>query len=305
MTKGSDIPDVSEYFQKMGHELDHETHVVSLSELKRAPFDVYVCKQELGDLVLVPPRSCHQVVNAGGITLKTSWSRMSLMGLTIALYHELPLYQRYGYPFRTIGPLPEFSLNRVCRFATYRVKSTIFHSMRSQTDELRALLEGRNERRTRQIIRSLKTLFVAFAEILDQEYVPPSLEIAPLALEDGHPAEDSTLWCHFCGADIFQGYLDCRECSPKEEKAFNICAACFVDGRSCRCRRMRLKRVFSFEDLIQAHRSAAEVLRRSGEDGIMPFQPRQEHSSLFLAACLLHGQRDVAMTFFWLASLSL
>lgn len=96
LTKASDIPDVSECFkEKLGQELEHETHVISLDELNRAPFEVYVCKQVLGYLVLVPPRSCHQVVNAGGITLKTSWSRMSLKGLATALYHELPLYQRY------------------------------------------------------------------------------------------------------------------------------------------------------------------------------------------------------------------
>jgi JmjC domain, hydroxylase len=94
MTKSSDAARASDFFQKLGQELDHEAHVISLKELAKAPFTVYVAEQVLGDLVLVPPRSCHQVVNFGGITLKTSWSRMSLEGLITAYYHELPIYQR-------------------------------------------------------------------------------------------------------------------------------------------------------------------------------------------------------------------
>lgn len=94
MTESSAAPEVSNYFHKLGQELDHENHVITLNQLSKAPFSVYVVEQKLGDLVLVPPRSCHQVVNYGGITLKTSWSRMTLKGLSIAYYHELPIYRR-------------------------------------------------------------------------------------------------------------------------------------------------------------------------------------------------------------------
>jgi len=94
LTKTSAAREVSEFFQSLGHELDHETHVLTMDELKKATFDVYYVEQRLGDLVLVPPRSCHQVVNLGGLTIKTSWSRMTPLGLALALYYELPLYQR-------------------------------------------------------------------------------------------------------------------------------------------------------------------------------------------------------------------
>lgn len=94
MTKGSDALKVSEYFHELKQELDHETHIVTVERLAEAPFDVYIAEQKLGDLVSVPPRSCHQVVNNGGITIKTSWSRMTLKGLVTAYYHELPIYRR-------------------------------------------------------------------------------------------------------------------------------------------------------------------------------------------------------------------
>jgi hypothetical protein len=95
MTKSTDAPAVAKYFRDELREiLDWESHTVTIEELSRAPFDVYVCEQKLGDFVLVPPRSCHQVVNHGALTIKLSWSRITLKGAEAALYHELPLYRR-------------------------------------------------------------------------------------------------------------------------------------------------------------------------------------------------------------------
>jgi hypothetical protein len=94
MTESSSAPAVAAYFQKLGQELDMETHVITLEELEKAPFKVYITEQRLGDMVVVPPRSCHQVVNNGGITLKMSWSRLTVDSLKVALYHELPIYRR-------------------------------------------------------------------------------------------------------------------------------------------------------------------------------------------------------------------
>jgi hypothetical protein len=95
MTESSAAPAMAEFFQKMNEELDFETHVVTLKELGQSRLRIYIAEQTLGDLVLVPPRSCHQVINNGGITMKTSWSRMTLKGLSNSLYHELPVYHRY------------------------------------------------------------------------------------------------------------------------------------------------------------------------------------------------------------------
>lgn len=94
MTESSSAPEVATYFHALGQELDHEMHVITLEELARAPFKVYIHEQKLGDLVLVPPRSCHQVINHGGMTIKMSWSRMTQRGLTAAYFHELPIYRR-------------------------------------------------------------------------------------------------------------------------------------------------------------------------------------------------------------------
>lgn len=94
MTESANALKVADFFHTLGRELDHEDYVITVEELSKAPFKVYIIEQKLGDLVLVPPRSAHQVVNFGGITVKTSWSRMTLKGLVTAYHHELPVYRR-------------------------------------------------------------------------------------------------------------------------------------------------------------------------------------------------------------------
>ncbi|KAL5529720.1 hypothetical protein ACEPAG_5705 [Sanghuangporus baumii] len=123
MTRSSDAARAASYFQKLGSELDHEIRVATPEEFAKAPFTVYVCEQRVGDLVLVPRRSSHQVVNHGGITAKMSWSRMTVEGLCTAFHHELPVYRR------------------VCRSETYRVKLLVYRALLKYTEELDRMQE--------------------------------------------------------------------------------------------------------------------------------------------------------------------
>jgi len=82
------------YWRDLGQELDHESHVATVDELARAGFPIYVCQQELGGLVIVPPQSCHQVLNSGGLTMKLAWSRMVADSFKLSLTQELRIYQR-------------------------------------------------------------------------------------------------------------------------------------------------------------------------------------------------------------------
>ncbi|KAL5511133.1 hypothetical protein ACEPAH_4348 [Sanghuangporus vaninii] len=118
MTRSPDSARAASYFQKLGSELDHEIRVATPEEFAKAPFTVYVCEQRVGDLVLVPRRSCHQVVNHGGIAAKMSWSRVTVEGLCTAFHHELPVYRR------------------VCRSETYRVKLLVYRALLKYTEDL-------------------------------------------------------------------------------------------------------------------------------------------------------------------------
>ncbi len=77
-----------------GSELDWEATFLSPENFAQFPCKVYVCEQRLGDLVLVPRRSCHQVVNFGGLTQKISWSRMTPHSIKEAIQEEIPIYRR-------------------------------------------------------------------------------------------------------------------------------------------------------------------------------------------------------------------
>lgn len=94
MTATKNAAEASDYWRTLGYELDLESYVASIDELSKAKFDIYICEQELGDFVIVPPRSCHQVINSGGLTMKASWSRLIPRSLTLAMTLELPIYQR-------------------------------------------------------------------------------------------------------------------------------------------------------------------------------------------------------------------
>lgn len=95
MTSTADSLKISTYFTRTyDSELDWEDKVVEPNDMALWPCDIYVGEQVLGDLMLVPRRSAHQVLNRGGLTVKMSWSRMTSKGITEGIRLELPIYHR-------------------------------------------------------------------------------------------------------------------------------------------------------------------------------------------------------------------
>ncbi|KAF9454665.1 hypothetical protein P691DRAFT_656001 [Macrolepiota fuliginosa MF-IS2] len=305
MTKSSDCGKVTSYFHKLKHELDHETHVLSLSELANAPFDIYIVEQKLGDLVLVPPRSCHQVINFGGMTIKMSWSRMTLNGLTVALYHELPLYRR------------------VCRPEIYQIKSTIYHTLRHYTQNLKNTAAQEVTSIQKSVLtNTLGTILRLYDHILIEEYSPygeslisntdsgrrgsssRTRDITPSSDTESIQLAEDFHACDFCGADIFQSYFQCigKASSRDGVEGYIVCPGCYVEGRTCACQEMAQMQRQSFDVLLAARWEALEVLKDTGHS-MRPFKgfesPRDQKSyfsrtsgsSVFHAAMLLHQIR--------------
>lgn len=81
---------------KLRTELDWEEKTLNFREIVSlgSAVTVYVCQQFEGDLLIVPRRSCYQVLNHGGLTIRTSWSRMSLASLEEAIQWECTMYRR-------------------------------------------------------------------------------------------------------------------------------------------------------------------------------------------------------------------
>ncbi|KAF9469170.1 hypothetical protein BDZ94DRAFT_1279126 [Collybia nuda] len=282
MTSGSDAPQASAYFQQLNQELDHETYVVTVEELSKAPFKIYIAEQKLGDLVLVPPRSCHQVVNKGGLTVKTSWSRMTLKGLETAYYHELPIYRR------------------VCRPETYRVQSTIHYTLLRMTAELENIISHQSspgpfdvKSQSDEFIDSMRRILQLFDLMLLDEFSPNNNQMhclssssSPLGTASPAPSNASSatlipnekekeggyipVTCDFCGADIFQSFFECRTCVNTQElqgrrrtlpgDGYVVCPSCYSEGRSCKCRIMDPTQCRPFEELLQHRKKARNAL---------------------------------------------
>ncbi|KAF8643892.1 hypothetical protein AX16_008908 [Volvariella volvacea WC 439] len=277
MTDGSNAYEVAEFFHSLKQEVDHENYVINIDTLARAPFLVYIAEQKLGDLVLVPPRSCHQVVNNGGLTVKTSWSRMTLRGLETAYYHELPLYRR------------------VCRPEVYRVKETVQHALQRFTKELLAINRGSSSstgatRSPTQVTQDLSKALSLFDSILVEE-CPPRKPKIDVIIED----EDDHFTCDVCAADIFQSFFECLECTPssssvKRGSGFIVCPGCYIEGRSCICEVMEPRQRHPFDKLRDLRKDAAGALESFGS-GRLPDPLKVSDEGAFRAACLLLSHR--------------
>ncbi|KAJ6597028.1 hypothetical protein DFH09DRAFT_109489 [Mycena vulgaris] len=298
MTASSSANAAAEYFhKKLKQDLDHETHVITVEELARAPFEVYITEQKLGDLVLVPPRSSHQVVNAGGITIKTSWSRMTLDGLSLALRYELPLYRR------------------VCRSEIYRVKSTIYHTLRRTTQTVSNLLRSQVDNAGAMATTSQMTMethlvilrraLLLFDSILVEDYSQEHHKMRKLGTssEPDGDSEVGQFTCDFCGCDVFQSFFECRSCvgggKAHPGAGFMLCPGCYVEGRTCHCEVMSPMQCRPFDKLLQTRARGAELfteaMRTSRARG--PAVPsieevlRNDKLGLFRAALVLRKRR--------------
>ncbi|KAG1756605.1 uncharacterized protein EDB91DRAFT_1041222 [Suillus paluster] len=278
MTESSAAPGMAEFFHKINEELDFETHVVTLRELGQSRLNIYIAEQQLGDLVLVPPRSCHQVINNGGITMKTSWSRMTLRGLTNSLYHELPVY------------------HRVCRPETYKVKLNIYRALHRQTQRLQELREQQTgsphpDRSSSTINSSLEGvahelhhLLELLDDVLGEEYSPKHQDMPHVSQSD--TSLQNNITCDFCGADIFQSFFECISCAPHslvvhEEMRIGdgivVCPLCYVEGRGCNCGTMNPTQCRPFGDLLRSRDEALRTIRAVCPDIVKDFQSLLKH----------------------------
>ena len=90
MTAAVDSQKVFDYLQSFQVPSPHR---LDLGHLSDAPFDVYVFKQERGDLVVLPPRTYHQR-SFQGTTASYHWSRMTIEGLRYAVFYDFYKRQR-------------------------------------------------------------------------------------------------------------------------------------------------------------------------------------------------------------------
>ncbi|KAI0273333.1 hypothetical protein BC834DRAFT_816741 [Gloeopeniophorella convolvens] len=261
MTDSSAAPQMATYFQSLGQELDMESYTMSVEEFAEAPCDVYIAEQRVGDFVFVPPRSCHQVVNHGGLTVKMSWSRMTIAGARMALRHELPIYRR------------------VCRSETYRIKATIHHTLRRDTALLEDYAPTKNgdsrEALRKQLADDVQVLLGLLKEVMLDEYHPNAPKLHHVVKTFDNDAYDAegypTFHCDFCGSDIFVSFYCCTECPLSMDNmlgvqdGLHICPGCYAEGRTCRCGDpMQPMQCWPFRTLYADYNRAVRALKGIG-----------------------------------------
>ncbi|KAM3469714.1 hypothetical protein MY8738_010013 [Beauveria namnaoensis] len=232
MTESKDRAVVREYFLSMlGHDIEIEKHFAQVNAWKKAPFDVYVVEQRVGDLILIPPLAAHQVWNRGTRTMKVAWNRTTVETLELALQEALP------------------KARLVCRDEQYKNKAIVYYTLQIYYQRLRLLEDHtaktqlgfidlgrdamRNLVRARQLAADFKKLFILFTQILIDEVFASKekdVEFVPF---------DSCITCSYCRSNIFNRFLTCRHCVRAlvngDEDTYDVCMECYAMGRSCVC----------------------------------------------------------------------
>ncbi|CDS01203.1 hypothetical protein [Sporisorium scitamineum] len=233
ITHPDDVDAVDRYITSKGGDPYSEGYAPHPNELRDAPFTISCWKQRVGDLVLIPPRASHMVINAGGRTLKAAWPRFTIDTLSSAMFNDLPLYQR------------------VCRVESYSIRPVIEEHLIACTTRLEADHEMNREIST-IAIRNLRNLLQLYDAILADIFVP---EWRDIKVEGG---DDSYVECDFCGADVLHGYFEC----PEGE---TLCPLCYCQGRLCSCpnalEALQPRQHWrSFAERLQFRNHAAQVL---------------------------------------------
>lgn len=222
MTETSERELVSEYFLSMlGHDIEVEKHFAQVNAWKKAPFNVWVVEQKVGDLILIPPLAPHQVWNRGTRTIKAAWNRTTVDTLELAIHEALP------------------RARMVCRDEQYKCKAIIYYTLANYHKQLeRDTIEPKMWKygRIKQVLDDFKRLFDLYQEVLVSEMFSPKLpeetdvELLPF---------DSNVTCSYCRCNIFNRFLTCKSCilygENGEEDTYDICMDCYAMGRSCAC----------------------------------------------------------------------
>ncbi|KAK6495816.1 hypothetical protein TWF481_002862 [Arthrobotrys musiformis] len=148
--------DAARYWSRvLGRNLSEEALSASITDLQKAPFEVYILEQKLGDLVLVPSLAPHQVWNRGTATIKIAWNRVTTDTLTKAISGGLE------------------DMRNVYRHEVYKTKATVHHTLKTYASDL--MKPGICHQLRQTIKNDFPKLFEIWVKILKDEVFSASL----------------------------------------------------------------------------------------------------------------------------------
>ncbi|KAG0260632.1 hypothetical protein DFQ27_003428 [Actinomortierella ambigua] len=242
------------YWRGLNQSLDSEDYFASLQELSQAEFPIYVLRQRVGDLVILPPRAIHQVVNLGGASIKYAWNRATAQALQLAVHNVIPLYRM------------------ICRPESYRVLLLVKNSLEFMLDILlaydtriggiertpskaAAAYASRlgNSWHRDKFARDYRILLCLYAYCLRHDAIMPGIipdtnhQVAqPTQRENREPTR-----CDFCQTDIWNRQFVCLVCATSAD-GHDICLECVGRGRTCQhhASHLRLVEVFPTQECL-------------------------------------------------------
>ncbi|KAL7747234.1 hypothetical protein RI367_007445 [Sorochytrium milnesiophthora] len=247
-----------------------DDNYVTLERFANSEFDVFVVKQRLGDFVLLPSDSVHQVVNKGGLSVKMAWNRHTVRSL---------------YRFFDCGLAAHYQ--DICKTETYRNKTMVLHAIEKRhaclESKLKPFLTGGQTREedlnaiepiTRELAQTLGELCLLLKlyqslildEIIENDDLDRNMaNTKQMGLPDNVPGTRS---CDFCHQDIFNHGYHCSHCNTEangvidETAGYDMCCRCFGMGRSCRePRHLELFSHYSLRELNDKYTRSHQLIK--------------------------------------------
>ncbi len=166
-------------------------------ELMGADFPLYVYDQKVGDLVIFPPATAHQVWNPSMLSTKVVWNILHPLSLEVGFQYVQPPFNRLCHP-----DVARTNLSLAC-----------------------AMLSLIREDTPSMLPPDLPLLSRLFRQMVHDESIEdkPATFITLVALP-----ETMIATCNFCSTAIWNRHVRCSECVD-----FDLCLACYLSGRSC------------------------------------------------------------------------
>ncbi|KAL9657284.1 hypothetical protein ABK040_011504 [Willaertia magna] len=241
--KYQDLDKIRKFFQKNGAFLDDDNCFIPLHVLSKAPFTVYLHEQKLGELILLPPSSPHQVLNLNGKSIKVAWNTLSCLSLPYS-YEILNEYRKFGkyqiYRIKTVTyyTMIKYKERALTYLDTHQNSTTSSATNGEQSNTTTVSTASNNNQQENPILgkpdRFLKDFLILlriFDDILFDENIT-SETFNPSKHVKKFPDDQSNMhsrYCNHCKCDIFNRCFHADETDIDD--GYDLCIDCVAEGR--------------------------------------------------------------------------
>eukprot|EP01080_Neovahlkampfia_damariscottae_P010100 gene10100-2520_t len=215
--------------------LDHDNCFLTTTFLSCVPFETIIFEQKLGDYIIIPPNSPHQVENFGGHGTKIAWNTMLPKAIPLA-YDTLEVY-------RTIG-----------KQQIFRIKAMAYYSLEKLMNSVSDLLFDLEDS---NLLTDFDALIQTVTKIIQSEYITKKDDDPTFKVKKFHDITPHERVCDYCKQDIFNRCYHCSECGIDD--GVDFCLPCVAFGRGCIHRRdLKLMEFIPMRSLLHFLESAKQ-----------------------------------------------